>query len=152
MENSNKENNSNNSKKNPFIGLIIVLFFFFATSFMSQGLLSFFSQSPEPIPETTESVVEETVPSYPEDPAKMIGNMEFIGCSDRTIISDPVTFYYYRDIVTDQMFLISHNTDNHTVTPMTHPDTGLPLTYSEYQAMEAAKNPPKEGVYLVNNS
>lgn len=87
----------------------------------------------EDIPEATETVVQETSPPVLNE---MVGHMEFVGCARNAVVASPVTFYYYRDIVTDQMFLVSCNTNNHTVTQMTHPDTGLPLTYSEYQSMK----------------
>lgn len=82
---------------------------------------------------------EETIETIPSASSEMVGNMEFIGCARNAVATSPITFYYYRDIVTDQIFLISSNQNSHTVTPMTHPDTGLPLTYSEYQAMKNSK-------------
>lgn len=96
----------------------------------------------------TESVVEET--NAPAS-VKMVGNTEFIGCSRENTVTSPVTFYYYRDVVTDQMFLVSYTYNNHSIVPMLNPKTGLPLSYSEYKNMEDAKFTAKEGTDVANN-
>lgn len=134
------DNNKNNKPKTSsplrvlFIVCILVSFWnFFIFPKIADNIL------PEP---ETETVVEPTIPEAPEE---MIGNMEFIGNASRAVATSPVQFYYYRDIVTDAMFLVGHNySSGHTVTQILNPTTGLPLTYSEYQAMEAAQAPPPE--------
>lgn len=137
MKNPNNENNSNNhNKKNPLIGLAVALFFLWLTFSILHGILDSFELFSGPILEPT-SPIETTTPVSSE---KIVGNMELIGCSREGVVVSPITFYYYRDVVTDQMFIVSYNVNNHTVTPMVHVDTGLPLTYAEYRKMEGVRN------------
>lgn len=50
-------------------------------------------------------------------------------------------FKYYRDAVTDVLFVwkIGNGSDALTVIP--DPDSGLPITYTRYMEMYAANNP-----------
>lgn len=93
------------------------------------------------------------VPEYVNTPStNMVNHMEYIGCDKNESFVSKITFYYYRDVVTDQMFLISYDSKGHTVTPMLDPATGLPLTYSQYQAMRDSNSQTEEDSSLESNS
>jgi hypothetical protein len=125
-----------NNKNKPLVWMLLIFLAVYIASLFIMKISTPVNQNSNSSNSSTNSDSAETIPAVSAD---VVGNMELLGCNRKTTSYSPVTFYYYRDIVTDQMFLISYNTSNHTITPIVHPETGLPLTYTEYQKMEDTK-------------
>lgn len=87
---------------------------------------------------TMSSCVESIEPSAstPKEQIPLAGGLEFIGYSTGyTKGTDTDHFYYYRDIVTDVMYVCFEDYRKGGITEMHDPETGLPLTYTRYLAL-----------------
>jgi len=75
--------------------------------------------------------------SASEDATAFVGGMEYIGYSEGTMpgTMDIDKFLYYRDVVTDVMYVLYKEYRKGGMTAMLDPETGLPLTYTRYMEL-----------------
>jgi len=113
--------------KKILICILLVVVFSFATGC---GLSAPATQAPSAFEEPTEE-------------STFVGGMEFVGYS-RGYYEGTNTdaFTYYRDVVTDVMYVCFEEYNKGGMTVMQDPETGLPLTYTRY--MELANTPAEE--------
>ena len=82
--------------------------------------------------------------STSESSIEFPGEMEYLGQSDgytETFTKNTDTFYYYRDTVTDIMYVTFEEYYKGGLSEMHDPETGLPLTYTRYlELAEQNKN------------